>query len=65
MCVCFIDLAKAFDKGLLTDVLKLLAKRNINQHILAVIKELNTNNTMYIKTINCLTNKIPVLSGVK
>lgn len=65
--MCFVDLTQAFDRVRLTDVLNLLKKRKLgsNIYIIAIIEQLNTGNSTYIKTGNKMTNKIPVAVGIR
>ena len=63
--MCFVDLTKAFDRVRLADILKLLRSRNIAHEIRAIIKEMNTNNSTFVRAENQLTKKIPIHTGIR
>ena len=59
--MCFVDLTKAFDRVRLADILKLLRSRNIAHEN----REMNTNNSTFIRAENQLTKKIPIHTGIR
>lgn len=63
--MCFIDLTQAFDRVRLSDVLTLLRERKLDPGLLAVIKELNTGNSTFIRVENNLSKKVPVSTGIR
>ena len=61
----FIDLTDAFDRDILSNVLKLLKDRNLLPIQIEIIRKLNMENSTFIKANNKLFKKIPVSTGIR
>lgn len=62
--MCFVDLAQAFDRVKLDDVVPLLQKRHIHPCIITIIVKVNTHNYTSIRVANRVSEKIPVVTGI-
>ena len=63
--MCFIDLTQAFDKVILTDIIKLLEERKVHQNIVSIIREINNGNHTLVKTKNGTTRKMTVNTAIR
>lgn len=63
--LCFVDFTQAFDRVRLNDVLKTLRNNHVNENIITIIKELNTNTKTKINIRGNLTEEIPIMTGIR
>lgn len=63
--LCCIDLTQTFDRVRVNDVLKILREKGVQNNIVRINIQLNTDNSTRINVNNNLTKKIPVATGIR
>lgn len=63
--ICFVDVEKAFDTVIHTELIRTLGSINIGYKELRIIKELYWNQTATVKINNIETNKLKISKGVR
>ena len=63
--LCFVDLTKAFDRVILSDVVNVLKKRSVDDHVMATIIDSNHENTTTVKYVNEISSSIPTGLGIR
>ena len=63
--LCFVDLKKAFDRVRLDDVEDCLREREVPEHLVRMIRELNSGTTARIKSTHQLSKPITLTNGIR